>query len=186
MQTNWDTFVQPSFFLFVFSSFCRFCLLVLLPFCLFVFLSSCLFAFLSFQVCDAWAMRTNWDTLVLLSLYLFVISSFCLIVFLPFCLIVFLSVWGSSDADQLGHFGREPWVRIQSMQSRSCLNNLQASIQHSKFDSDKNKEKTNTYEERERKTKTMINTNTKVLRSSRWESRSWWEQLRQPKFTPQM
>ena len=39
------------------------------------------------------------------------------------------------------------------MQSRSCLNNLQASIQHSKFDSDKNKEETNTYDEKERKTK---------------------------------
>ena len=66
-----------------------FCPFVFLSSCLFAFLSSCLFAFLSFQVCDARAMRTNWDTLVLLSLYLFVISSFlsyCLFAFLSFCL----------------------------------------------------------------------------------------------------
>ena len=94
-------------------------------FCPTIFFSFCFFVFLQF-----------------LSVCAFALLSFCLLVFLPFCLFVFLSVWGSSDADQLGHFGRERWVRIQSMQSRSCLNNLQASIQHSKFDSDKNKEKT--------------------------------------------
>ena len=128
-------FCPTIFFSFCFClCFCPFCLFVLLSFCLFVFLSFCLFVFSS-VLCSSDADQLGHFGLIFP-------FSFCLIVFLPFCLFVFLSVWGSSDADQLGHFGRERWVRIQSMQSRSCLNNLQTSIQHSKFDSDKNKEKT--------------------------------------------